>query len=79
MKEVRTIAPNPGFPLTLGDHRFMASADGKRLLHFIDGELRADIPPEGFADYLEAWPQAKPVIEAIGASPSAAKGPGLEL
>lgn len=31
---------------------------GGELTHEIDGVLRATVPPEGWADYVEAWPDA---------------------
>lgn len=32
------------------------------LLHEIDGKIRAEVPPEGFEDYAEQWPECKDVI-----------------
>ncbi len=77
-KEVTTIAATPGFPVTLDRHTFRMSKSGD-LEHVIDGEVRAVVPPKGFAAYLEDWPQARPVIEAAGAPVAAAAAGGLEL
>lgn len=78
MKQVSTIAATPGFPVTLDRHTFRASKDGQ-LEHLVNDEVRAVIPPKGFAAYLEDWPQALPVIESIGAPAAAAAVAGLEL
>lgn len=61
MKEVTTIAATPGYPITLDRHTFRLAKSGN-LEHVIDGEVRAVIPPEGFADYVKDWPQAAPVV-----------------
>lgn len=48
----------------LENHTFEASPEGE-LVHYSDGRLRAVVPPEGFADYLEAWPMAQPIVDGI--------------
>lgn len=75
--ETVTIAPNPGFPLTLGYHMFRASKD-KQLEHLIDGELRATVPPEGFADYVKAWPQCADVVRSLTRAPLAQQATTLD-
>lgn len=45
-------------------HRFEATKDGQ-LAHYTDDQLRATIPPAGWADYAEQWPNAKPVIDQL--------------
>jgi len=65
-------------------HTFEASPAGE-LLHYTDGVLRARIAPEGFEGYLEAWPMAQPIVDAITGkkaaprSPEAAAEPGPAL
>lgn len=58
-------------------HTFEASKKGE-LLHFTNGELRARIPAEGFADYLEAWPEARPIVDAITPKPAATPAASTE-
>lgn len=58
---IHTIAPNPGFPLTLGRHTFQQGTDGQ-LEHCIDGELRAVVPPEGWDGYALDWPQCAELV-----------------
>jgi hypothetical protein len=55
---------NPGFPMSMGIHQFGADATGA-LLHFIDGDLRATVPPEGFADYAAAHPNCQPIVDRL--------------
>lgn len=62
--------PNPGFPLNLGVHVFSASNDGQ-LVHEIDGTVRAVVPPEGWRDYVSAWPDAASVTAALTKAPAA--------
>jgi hypothetical protein len=60
------IGANPGFPLNLANHRFTAGPDGQ-LQHFVDGELRATIPPEGWDSYVKYWPAAIDVVTQLRA------------
>jgi hypothetical protein len=66
---------------TLEAHTFEASPKGE-LLHYTNGVLRASIPAEGFEGYLEAWPEAQPIVAAITgkkpASPEASSAAGYE-
>jgi len=62
--DVETIGANPGWPLNLAKHRYSASSDGQ-LQHFIDGELRATVPPEGWDDYVQHWPEALRVVKQL--------------
>lgn len=62
------IAPLNGWKQTgaahwtvLEQHRFSAGPDGQ-LLHYTDELLRAAVPPEGWDDYLRAWPEAADLI-----------------
>lgn len=45
-------------------HEFRPLPDG-RLAHFMDGVLRAEVPPEGLRDYADAWPDCKPLADAL--------------
>jgi hypothetical protein len=65
--EITTILPNPGvpgLPIIFGYHTFAVAPD-KQLEHYIDGVLRATVPPEGFASYVEQYPAAAPVVASI--------------
>jgi len=42
-------------------HRFIASPAGV-LVHYTDNQLRAIVPPQGFDDYLVAWPESAAAI-----------------
>lgn len=64
MLPIDTIAPNPGFPLSLGRHTFKAAKDGQ-LEHWIDGELRATVPPEGWDGYVVTWPQCADLVAQL--------------
>jgi hypothetical protein len=68
--DVQTIGADPGFPLRLANHRFSASADGQ-LQHFVESELRATVPPEGWDDYLKYWPSAIDVVRQLRAKVAA--------
>lgn len=65
--DVTTIAANPGFPLALANHRFSSSTAGE-LLHFVEGDLRATVPPEGWDDYVKYWPSAIDVVRQLRTS-----------
>jgi hypothetical protein len=71
MLDVQTILANPGFPLALANHRFSSSADGQ-LTHYVDGDLRATVPPEGWDDYVKYWPASIDVVKQLRAQASAA-------
>lgn len=43
---------------------FMRGTDGQ-LIHLTDGVHRSTVPPDGFSDYAEAWPDARHVIAYI--------------
>lgn len=59
---VKAIVPEDrGGIITLHVQEFMKGADSS-LLHVTDGNLRASVPSEGWTDYAELWPAAKPVI-----------------
>lgn len=68
--DVQTIGADAGWPLRLANHRFSASADGQ-LQHFVEGELRATVPPEGWADYVKHWPAAIDLVRQLQAQASA--------
>jgi len=59
-----------GIPPVIVDHEFHASSRGE-LLHSVNGELRATVPPESFDAYAEAWPACKPVADALRPAPKA--------
>lgn len=67
MLDTTTIAANPGFPLVLANHRFTASDRGE-LLHFVESDLRATVPPEGWDDYVKYWPAAIDVVRQLRAA-----------
>jgi len=43
---------------------FERNSDGQ-LLHIMDDKVRAIVPPESWDEYLKAWPEARPVVEAL--------------
>ena len=45
-------------------HTFEVSRDGQ-LVHLIDGNLRATVPPEGWDDYAKMWPEAQDIIDGL--------------
>lgn len=52
-----------GLPL-LALHTFEVSAD-KQLVHLIDGNLRATVPPEGWPDYCKQYPDAQDIVDGL--------------
>jgi hypothetical protein len=62
--DVQTIGATPGFPLTLNNHRFSTNNKGE-LVHFVEGEIRATVPPEGWDDYVKYWPAAIDVVKQL--------------
>lgn len=50
-----------GGALLMVEHRFAASNDGQ-LLHFTNGDLRATVPPEGWADYAVEYPACADLV-----------------
>lgn len=48
----------------LGVHDFWIT-NGGQLGHAIDGIERATVPPEGWDAYLDAYPQAEPVVAEL--------------
>lgn len=65
----------PGFTMLSGRpvmvlHTFYATADGQ-LAHETDGTLRATVPPEGWADYCQQYPDAQDVVDAMTIKPLA--------
>jgi hypothetical protein len=52
--------------LTMSRHRFEETPD-HQLAHFTDDELRAVVPPEGWDDYLAAWPEAADLVNSLRA------------
>lgn len=57
-------------------HTFEATADGQ-LSHLIDGNLRATIPPEGWADYCLEYPDAQDIVDEL-TKPTEIKAPAPE-
>lgn len=47
----------------LATHRF--SDEGGQIAHYIDGRLRALVPPEGFDDYARLWPDCAELVVAM--------------
>jgi len=71
--EVNVRGFDVGYPPVIVDHSFRCGADGQ-LEHYTDGRLRSQVPPEGFADYVERYPECAPVLAALkgrGAAPAA--------
>jgi predicted transglutaminase-like cysteine proteinase len=63
----------PGFTMLSGRpvmvlHTFYATADGQ-LAHETDGTLRATVPPEGWADYCQQYPDAQEVVDSLTIKP----------
>lgn len=59
----------PGFDTVAGRplmvmHTFCVSLDGQ-LQHFTDNNLRATVPPEGWADYCAAYPEAQDIVDEL--------------
>lgn len=57
------MATTPPMPI-MAMHEFKESAD-HQLEHWIDGKLRATIPPEAWADYVAVWPIAADFVESL--------------
>ena len=70
MLAVKTIGANAAFPLSLATHLFDSNDKGE-LVHSVDGELRATVPPEGWDDYVKYWPAAIDVVRQLRAAHSA--------
>lgn len=69
--DIVTVAPLQGWRQSSGaigyalmEHRFTAAPDGQ-LEHYTDGTLRATVPPEGWAGYLEQWPEAASLVQSL--------------
>lgn len=45
-------------------HRFIASPAGV-LVHYTNNQLRAIVPPQGFDDYVAAWPEAAAAVDDL--------------
>jgi hypothetical protein len=65
-----------GVPL-LALHTFETSSDGQ-LIHLIDGNVRAIVPPEGWADYVQEWPEAQDIVDALRRVPNAVAAPSAQ-
>ena len=61
-----------GIPMVV-EHTFEPARDGQ-LLHFINGQLRATVPPEGWRDYCETYPEAQDVVDSLTRIPSPPSG-----
>jgi hypothetical protein len=60
-----TGAPTTTMPaVSFAHHHFSATPDGQ-LQHAIDGHVRATVPPEGWADYVKAWPDAQKLVSQL--------------
>jgi len=62
-KENDRMATSPPMPI-MAMQEFKKAADGQ-LEHWIDGRLRATIPPEAWDDYAEMWPNAADFISGL--------------
>lgn len=62
-KRVYGFDSSGGLPL-MCLHEFGTSADGQ-LIHLIDGNLRATVPPEGWESYVEQYPDAADVVSRM--------------
>jgi hypothetical protein len=49
--------PVANMPAPIMSHHQFAETDDGALAHFIDGKLRATVPPEGMEEYARTWPQ----------------------
>jgi hypothetical protein len=63
----------PGFTMLSGRpvmvlHSFYATADGQ-LAHETDGTLRSTVPPEGWADYCQQYPDAQDIVDSLTIKP----------
>lgn len=68
----------PGFDYSAGlpmmaIHTFAKGRDGQ-LEHSIDGKLRAQVPPEGWADYCREYPEAQDIVDAMTIKPTTEGG-----
>lgn len=52
-------------------HMFNAGNDGQ-LEHYVDGYLRAQVPPEGWEGYIEQYKEAAPVVAYLRPAPAPA-------
>ncbi len=69
----------PGFDRTgsmpmMTIHTFAKGKDGQ-LEHHIDGRLRAQVPPEGWADYCREYPEAQDIVDAMTIKPTTEENP----
>jgi len=72
MLPITCIAPVPGpigVPIVFGYHLFQLGSDGS-LEHYIDAELRATVPPEGWEAYAQAWPQCADLVSQARRPPA---------
>ena len=76
MLPITCIAPVPGplgLPIVFGYHLFQVAPDGQ-LEHWIDSELRAVVPPEGWEGYAQAWPQCADLVRQLRRAPGKLPG-----
>jgi len=73
--DVATVAPLNGWKqlgaahwICMDQHRFTATSDGQ-LAHYTGEQLRATVPPEGWADYVKLWPEAKAIVDQLTIAP----------
>lgn len=69
MKTFRTVGFDRGTPPRIAHHEFTINALGL-LEHWIEDQIRALVPPEGFEAYCEEWPDARRVIPAADTEPA---------
>lgn len=54
----------PSFPVELVEHQFTETAD-HQMAHYMDGQLRAIVPPEGWDAYAATWPICAAFVAAL--------------
>lgn len=77
MLPITCIAPVPGpvgLPIVFGYHLFQVAPDGQ-LEHWIDSQLRATVPPEGWESYAQAWPQCADLVSQLRRAPAVSSSP----
>lgn len=61
---IATIGFEKSNPPRAANMLFCRGADGS-LEHWIDGTLRAVIPPEGWEAYAQEWPDCAPLVDNL--------------
>ncbi len=59
-----SLRSSPGEAGNADLHRFIASPAGV-LVHYMNNQLQAIVPPQGFDDYVLAWPEARGTVAEL--------------